>query len=237
MHYVGTDMRLWIQRGGQAPSGEEACLLHTPAWDFDWQQFYFYDAAADQAPIIYPGDSLWLQCTFDNTLDNPGVVRALEEADLDAPLDVALGEGSLDEMCIAVIGQVSEVPMKTADESHAGTAGVTISVPAASFTGLCSGPASVRIADDGQLQGLAACGLDFAGQLLTVEYSLDGSVDESGAGEGQITTSILGVDDTVTSPWSGSLDGDTLQISFEGAGSFSGYPTTFDGSLTLTATP
>ncbi len=236
MHYVGTDMRMWVQRGGQSPTGVEACLLHTPAWDFDWQQFYFYDTATRQAPTIYPGDSLWLQCEFDNTLDNPGVLNALEEADLDSPQDVRLGEGSLDEMCIGVIGQVIDVPLKTEGESHSGAADVSVSVPVASFTGACKGPASIRIDDVGQVQGLAVCGLDFAGQLLTVEYSLEGSVDISGAGAGQITTRIIGVDDTSSAPWSGSLDGDTLELSFEGEGSFGGYPTTFDGSLSLTAT-
>ena len=233
MHYVGVDMRLWVERGSQAPTTEEACLLQTPAWDFDWQQFYFYDASNGQAPTVYPGDKLWMECLFDNSLDNPDVVNSLSEAGLSAPLDVRLGEGSLDEMCIAVVGQVPSVAMKTATESHGGSVDVTIAVAAASFTGTCGGPASVSLTDTGDLQGLAACGLDFSGQLRTVEYSITGSIAANGSGDGQITTSILGIDDTITSPWTGTMDGDSLVIEFAGSGSFSGYATTFDGTLNL----
>jgi len=236
MHYVGVDMRLWVERGNDSPTTEEACLLHTPDWDFDWQQFYFYDASSGQAPTLYPGDKLWLQCLFDNSLENPGVVRALDEAGLDGPLDVILGDGSLDEMCIAVIGQVVDVPMKTSGESHGGIAEVVIGVAAASFSGSCNGPASVRIEDDSTLAGVAACGLDLDEQLLTVEYTLSGSVDESGAASGQITMSVLGLEDTAPTTWTGTLVGDTLELSFSGSGTFGNFPTTFDGDMSLSAT-
>jgi len=236
MHYVGVDMRLWVERGNQSPSADDACLLHTPSWDFDWQQFYFYDASNQQAPTIYPGDKLWLQCSFDNTMENPGVARALDEAGEDGPLDVRLGEGSLDEMCIAVIGQVADVPLKAEGESHGGSLDVVVGVTAADFSGPCSGPASVRIEDDNTLAGVAACGLDFGDQLRTVEYTLSGSVDDSGAASGQLTVAVIGVEETASSAWSGTLDGDTLQLSFSGSGSFGSLPTTFDGDMTLTAT-
>jgi hypothetical protein len=236
MHYVGVDMRLWVERGNGSPTTDEACLLHTPDWDFDWQQFYFYDASNQQAPTVYPGDKLWLQCLFDNSMENPGVVRALEEAGEDAPLDVRLGEGSLDEMCIAVIGQVVDVPMKAEGESHGGTAEVVVEIASLDFAGACNGPASVRIEDDGTLAGVAACGLDVSGQLLTIEYTLSGSVDESDAAAGQLTMAVIGVDETTSSTWTGTLDGDTLQLNFTGSGVFSNVPTTFAGDMTLTAT-
>jgi hypothetical protein len=47
-----------------------------------------------------------MQCQYDNTLDNPGVVRALADAGLTEPVNVNLGEGSLDEMCIGIFGVV-----------------------------------------------------------------------------------------------------------------------------------
>ena len=86
----------------------EACLLQTPDWDFDWQQFYFYDAASGAAPRVSGGDTLVLTCTYNNTLDNPGVQKALQEYGYTEPVDISLGEGSLNEMCIALIGVIPE---------------------------------------------------------------------------------------------------------------------------------
>ena len=57
-------------------------------------------------PMVSGGDSLRIRCTYDNTLDHEGTRRALEDAGLDAPVDVYLGEGTLDEMCIGMFGYV-----------------------------------------------------------------------------------------------------------------------------------
>jgi hypothetical protein len=108
MHYIGVDARLSVLRADPAAGEDsESCLLHTPYWDFEWQQFFFYDAATGAAPVIRGGDVLEITCTYDNTLDNPGVQRALaEHPELDEPIDVVLGEGSLDEMCVSLVGVV-----------------------------------------------------------------------------------------------------------------------------------
>jgi len=45
-----------------------------------------------------------VRCTYDNVLTNPGVAEMLAEVGLDAPQDVSLGEGTLDEMCLAGVG-------------------------------------------------------------------------------------------------------------------------------------
>jgi len=45
-----------------------------------------------------------MRCTYDNTLDNPDVRRALAEQGLDEPIDVHLGEEALDEMCLGLFG-------------------------------------------------------------------------------------------------------------------------------------
>ena len=105
MHHVGTDMRISIERPQPAPGepGEE-CLLQTPRWDFQWQRGYHYDAPLDDLPRARPGDTVALRCTYDNSLANPAVVRALAEQGLDAPTDVHLGESTLDEMCLGVFG-------------------------------------------------------------------------------------------------------------------------------------
>ena len=47
-----------------------------------------------------------MRCTYDNTLDNPGTRRALDDGGYDAPIDVYLGEGTLDEMCIGLFSYV-----------------------------------------------------------------------------------------------------------------------------------
>lgn len=107
MHYVGTDMLIQIDHA--APVGDEPateCLVQTPRWDFNWQRGYSYDAPLDQVPVLRGGDTLRLRCTYDNTLDNPGLRRALEDAGLTEPGDVYLGEETLDEMCLGVFGIV-----------------------------------------------------------------------------------------------------------------------------------
>ena len=50
--------------------------------------------------MLNAGDKLKLKCTYDNSMDNPYVVRALHEQKLTAPIDVHLGETTLDEMCL-----------------------------------------------------------------------------------------------------------------------------------------
>ncbi|MDP2311581.1 MAG: hypothetical protein Q8P41_01645 [Pseudomonadota bacterium] len=107
MHYVGTDMLVQVDHA--APEGDEPateCLVQTPRWDFNWQRGYAYDAPLDEVPVLRGGDTLRLRCTYDNTLDNPGVRTALEDAGLSAPADVYLGESTLDEMCLGVFGIV-----------------------------------------------------------------------------------------------------------------------------------
>ncbi len=100
MHYVGTDMMIDIEH----PGAEGECLLQTPAWDFEWQRAYYYDAPVAELPVARPGDILNLRCTYDNSLDNPFVREALDQQGLDAPVDVVLGEETLDEMCLGVFG-------------------------------------------------------------------------------------------------------------------------------------
>jgi hypothetical protein len=107
MHYIGTDMLVEVDHAAPA-DGEPAteCLLQTPRWDFAWQRAYAYDAPLDRVPTIRGGDTIRLRCTYDNTLDNPGARAALADAGLAAPVDVYLGEETLDEMCLGVFGVV-----------------------------------------------------------------------------------------------------------------------------------
>jgi len=97
MHYVGRDMTVTLEHA----DGSEECLLRTPQWDFNWQRFYAYDAPLDELPTVRFGDVIDLRCSYDNSWENPFVQRALKEQGLSAPIDVGLGEETLDEMCVA----------------------------------------------------------------------------------------------------------------------------------------
>ena len=103
MHYVGRDQLIAIGGPNQTLAQAE-CMIHVPAWDFDWQRVFAIDRPLEQLPTVHAGDKVWMDCHYDNTLANPGVVKALAEQGLDAPDDVYWGEGTLDEMCIAVLG-------------------------------------------------------------------------------------------------------------------------------------
>jgi hypothetical protein len=81
-----------------------AAHLHTPQWDFNWQRVYEYDALAHEGIRVKAGDKVRIRCEYDNTLNNPGVVEALAELGLTEPIEVNMGEGSLDEMCLAGLG-------------------------------------------------------------------------------------------------------------------------------------
>ena len=84
------------------PSSE--CLVNVDRWDFSWQRAYSYDEDIDDLPTVGDGDIVTVDCTYDNTLNNPFVEQALQELGLPAPIDVVLGEESLDEMCLGIFG-------------------------------------------------------------------------------------------------------------------------------------
>ena len=106
MHYVGVNQRVWVNR----EDGSSECLLHTPAWDFNWQMFYQWDVPLDQLPVTRPGDLWNIRCEYDNSMGNPFVAKALAEQGLSAPQDVTLGEQTLDEMCLAIFGIAFDAP-------------------------------------------------------------------------------------------------------------------------------
>jgi hypothetical protein len=112
MHYIGIELSARIERANpQNGEPAEECLIHTPRWNFDWQRSYQYDTATiDDLPQVREGDVLDIFCSYDNTMDNPFVVRALQDAGLTAPVDVFLGEETLDEMCLAIMGAVVDAP-------------------------------------------------------------------------------------------------------------------------------
>ncbi len=100
MHYVGTDMKIDLVH----PDGTNDCMIQTPKWDFNWQRVYYYDTPLSSAPVAKAGDVIEMRCTYDNTMDNPQAVTALDQQGLTAPRTVTLGETSLDEMCLGAFG-------------------------------------------------------------------------------------------------------------------------------------
>jgi hypothetical protein len=63
-----------------ATAGDQ-CLVDVPAWDFHWQQFYFYDDPV----TVMPGDVLTITCTYDT---------------MGKQTTTTWGEGTQDEMCL-----------------------------------------------------------------------------------------------------------------------------------------
>ena len=105
MHLLGTHIAARLDRARsllEQPASE--CLAYAD-WNFDWQRTYRYDAPSDRLPTLEVGDTLDLQCHWNNTLANPFEQRALADQGLVAPIDVGLGESqSTDEMCLEILG-------------------------------------------------------------------------------------------------------------------------------------
>jgi hypothetical protein len=99
MHRFGSSMASWWTQAGQT-----TCLLATPSWSMDWHRLYQPEAPS---PIrLTAGDTLRLRCRYNNDLSHPGAAQAYAEAGVDGPIDVGLGTGPVDEMCLALLGLV-----------------------------------------------------------------------------------------------------------------------------------
>ncbi|MEQ1500615.1 MAG: hypothetical protein ABMB14_00220 [Myxococcota bacterium] len=101
MHFAGAGMKVTVD----GPDGER-CLLETPDWDFDWQQLYTYDAESGRAPIVHQGDVVRNVCTYDNSFGNAALSEIYAQQDRAEPVDIRIGEGDLDEMCLAFVAVV-----------------------------------------------------------------------------------------------------------------------------------
>ena len=112
MHYLGFDQKITVSRPNPPPGQPaEECLAHAPQWEFSWQRSYAYDASVEELPTLDPGDVLQIRCKYNNSTDNPYVVRALQEAQMSSTIDVTYGEGeTFDEMCITGLSLVYPLP-------------------------------------------------------------------------------------------------------------------------------
>ena len=107
MHYVGVDMKISVER-----DGVETCWIQTPRWDFNWQRLYDIDAPVDEMPVVQGGDIIKLRCTYNNTLSNPFLAEVLAQQGLDEPVNVGVGESSLEEMCAMLFGVATNLPIE-----------------------------------------------------------------------------------------------------------------------------
>jgi hypothetical protein len=91
MHLLGNAGSLVIERGG----GGSTCVLDVPRYDFHWQML-----VPLAKPIsVGPGDTLHWTCAYDNSAANQPMVDGVPRT----PADVTWGEGTTDEMCVAVL--------------------------------------------------------------------------------------------------------------------------------------
>lgn len=104
MHYLGTDMRISIlpQDAGEP----DECLIHSPGFRFDFQRDYRYDPSTGPYPVIHPGDTVRVECMYDNSWSNPFMPAHLAASGADAPHEVGWGEWTGDEMCMAIVGLI-----------------------------------------------------------------------------------------------------------------------------------
>ncbi|MEM7151615.1 MAG: hypothetical protein AAF799_02190 [Myxococcota bacterium] len=110
-HVAGKDIRVRLERDGEDVTTPSECLVGVPDWDFNWQRSYQYDAPFEQLPPARDGDILVIECGYDNSESNERLMRVLMSEQGAGPgevefVDMPLGDNTLDEMCVAVVGVV-----------------------------------------------------------------------------------------------------------------------------------
>lgn len=105
MHALGSAGRIGIMRG----DGELEELVNIPAWDFGWQETFML-----RRPVtLFPTDSLYVECHFDNTAENQIIVNDVRLP----PRDVAWGDKTTDEMCLGNVLIAPVLPPPTTEGS------------------------------------------------------------------------------------------------------------------------
>ena len=91
MHLLGTHASLSITQD----TGEEQCMLQIDDWDFNWQGDYKLEQ-----PIAFgPGDTMHLDCHYDNSAANQPLVDGVPKE----PETIGWGDGTYDEMCLGIV--------------------------------------------------------------------------------------------------------------------------------------
>ncbi len=93
MHLIGKSMKVIMT----TPDGKVTTLIDVPAWDFNWQNTYWY-----KNPVHIPrGAVIKMAAEFDNSKDNPNNPN-------NPPKLVTWGEQTTNEMCIAFLGYTTD---------------------------------------------------------------------------------------------------------------------------------
>jgi hypothetical protein len=91
MHLRGRDISVVLDPGTR----RARTLLHIPAWVFHWQDVYYL-----KTPVkVTTADTVRVTCTFDNSKADQPVVGTKQLT----PRYVVWGEGTTDEMCLAML--------------------------------------------------------------------------------------------------------------------------------------
>jgi hypothetical protein len=90
MHVRGVDIRVELN-----PGRPGATLLHIPAWNFHWQDFYTLQKPVHAAA----GSVIRVTCRYDNSLAKQPIIDGKPLT----PRYVLWGEGTTDEMCLGVL--------------------------------------------------------------------------------------------------------------------------------------
>jgi len=91
MHKIGREISLTRI----LPDGSEELFLRIPKYDFNWQREYVFDEALE----VGPEDQIRVDCTWDNSAEYRAQVGAIPAE----PIDMGWGDGSFDEMCVALL--------------------------------------------------------------------------------------------------------------------------------------
>ncbi|CAN5838889.1 hypothetical protein BH11MYX2_BH11MYX2_06910 [soil metagenome] len=126
MHLVGTHISSTIERpdrpdiASQDHGEPRSECLANGGWNFDWQRTYTYASDLDELPSIMAGDKIHVSCAWNNTLDNPFVLRMLNDSHMGArPVDITLGEQTTNEMCLEIFGITTDLPSAAALQAMA----------------------------------------------------------------------------------------------------------------------
>ena len=91
MHTFGQSITIAVVH----PDGTRDTLMTIPKWDFHWQREYVWQEPAS----LDPGDKLAIECEWDNSVRAQPVIDGTRLT----PRDLTWGEGTADEMCLALI--------------------------------------------------------------------------------------------------------------------------------------
>lgn len=69
MHYLGEQVLMGVVH----EDGSRTCLLDIQDWDFGWEQPFWFE----QPVTMEPGDQVYIECTFSNTLDKQPVINGV----------------------------------------------------------------------------------------------------------------------------------------------------------------